>query len=179
MKATLDPETARIQAWARACAESDLDAATVAASARLSESTDFLFALQREKSNRAATLANLQAAGIDPKDATAGDWFRAVHAVPDDGRPAAERLTPIWFRACLTRDLDAAIQATSASIDEETLFIAALERQKRVLAEAGRICPGGLTQSAPLTAWAAALMQAEAIIDAEDAVAAMKPGETS
>lgn len=175
MQSAIDPETARLQAWARAGAESDLDAASVAASARLAEHTEFREILHREKSNRAAMLASIQTAGIDPKAASLQDWFHAAGNITH----AAEAFTPLWWKAICTRDPDAAIQAATAAIEEETLFIAALDRKKRVMAEAGRICPGGLTQSAPITAWAAALMQAEAIIDAEDAVAAMKPRETS
>jgi hypothetical protein len=171
MTAALDPESARLQAWARAVAESDLGSAREAAAARLSGLTEFLAALDREKSSRAATLANLQAAGIDPKAATVSDWFRAVHAVPDDGRPAAERLTKVWFRACCTRDPDAAMQATRTSIEEETLFLAAIDREKRIRAEVARICPGDITQSAPRIQAASARIRAEVTIDAQDGVA--------
>jgi hypothetical protein len=159
-------ESARLQAYARAVAESDLDAAREAAAARLAAHTEFFEILQREKANRAETLANLQAAGIDPKDATACDWFRAGRNI----KPCTEGFTPLWWEAICTLHPDKAIQSTSASIEEETLFIAAIDRQQRIMAEAGRICPGIITQTAPRFKAADALLRAEAIIDAQDGI---------
>jgi hypothetical protein len=85
------------------------------ASSARDEHTEFLEILHREKSNRAATLANLQAVGIDPRAATACDWFRAGHNIT----PATEAFTPLWWNVICTRDLDAAIQATTSAIEEE------------------------------------------------------------
>lgn len=95
--------------------------------------------------------------------------------------PDALKMTA-FARACAEPNIDRAIDEArdrlsqhKTGIEIETAFLTALERQKRVIAEAGRLCPDGLIQRAPLHAWAAALMQADAIIDAEDSVSSMKP----